>query len=65
MIQILATLGLAALALTAGVNGIPTIEAKGSKLFTSDGNQFYVKGVYILVQSVLWLYLIANQLAQA
>lgn len=23
---------------------IPTIEVKGSKFFTSDGNQFFVKG---------------------
>lgn len=54
MVQFLATLGLAALAcLTAGVNGIPTIEAKGSKLFTSDGNQFYVKGMHNLSKAML------------
>lgn len=23
---------------------LPTISAKGAKLFTSDGNQFYIKG---------------------
>jgi len=27
-----------------GVLSLPTIEAKGSKLFTSDGNQFFIKG---------------------
>ncbi|KAH7082658.1 Glucanosyltransferase-domain-containing protein [Paraphoma chrysanthemicola] len=39
---------LAALAAVAGltaVNAIPTISVKGSKFFTSEGNQFYVKGV--------------------
>jgi hypothetical protein len=38
---------LAALAAVAGltaVNAIPTISVKGSKFFTSEGNQFYVKG---------------------
>jgi hypothetical protein len=44
MVQLLATLALAAIASLSGVNAIPTIEAKGSKFFTSDGNQFYVKG---------------------
>lgn len=34
-----------ALAALATVNAIPTISAKGSKFFTSDGNQFYVKGI--------------------
>jgi hypothetical protein len=60
MVQVLTTLGLAALALTVGVNGIPTIEAKGSKLFTSDGNQFYVKGMRNSLNALLWLYLTAN-----
>jgi hypothetical protein len=27
------------------VLGIPTISTKGSKFFTSDGNQFYIKGM--------------------
>ena len=27
------------------VDAIATISAKGSKFFTSDGNQFYVKGM--------------------
>jgi hypothetical protein len=44
MVQLLATLAVAAIAGLSGVNAIPTIEAKGSKFFTSDGNQFYVKG---------------------
>jgi len=35
---------LLALALAAVTAAIPTIEVKGSKFFTSDGNQFYVKG---------------------
>lgn len=34
------------LAGAAAVAAIPTISAKGSKFFTSDGNQFYVKGSY-------------------
>ncbi len=37
---------LAALAGLSTVNAIPTISVKGSKFFTSDGNQFYVKGKY-------------------
>ena len=28
------------------VDAIATISAKGSKFFTSDGNQFYVKGMF-------------------
>jgi len=31
--------------LSAVVSAIPTIEVKGSKFFTSEGNQFYVKGM--------------------
>jgi hypothetical protein len=34
-----------ALAGLTAVHAIPTISAKGSKFFTSDGNQFYVKGI--------------------
>lgn len=33
-----------ALAGAVAVNGIATISAKGSKFFTSDGEQFYIKG---------------------
>ena len=35
------------------VDAIATISAKGSKFFTSDGNQFYVKGMlnYFLASS--------------
>jgi hypothetical protein len=33
------------LASTVTVVAIPTITAKGSKFFTSDGDQFYVKGI--------------------
>ncbi|CAO2650055.1 Nn.00g013470.m01.CDS01 [Neocucurbitaria sp. VM-36] len=36
---------LSALAGLSAVNAIPTIEVKGSKFFTSDGDQFYVKGI--------------------
>ena len=35
---------LALLAIIGFSVAIPTIEVKGSKLFTSDGYQFYVKG---------------------
>jgi hypothetical protein len=36
------------LGLLAGLaSAIPTIEVKGSKLFTSDGDQFFVKGTSI------------------
>lgn len=37
---------LGTLALLAGfVHAIPTISTKGAKFFTSDGNQFFLKGV--------------------
>ncbi|KAH7412257.1 Glucanosyltransferase-domain-containing protein [Phaeosphaeria sp. MPI-PUGE-AT-0046c] len=45
MVRISTAFALAAIAYTTGVDGIPTISAKGSKFFTSDGNQFYVKGI--------------------
>jgi hypothetical protein len=36
---------LALLGLLAGiVHAVPTISTKGSKFFTSDGNQFFLKG---------------------
>jgi hypothetical protein len=35
---------LAAIVGVTAVAAIPTISVKGSKFFTSDGNQFYVKG---------------------
>ncbi|KAL6704998.1 hypothetical protein ACN47E_007401 [Coniothyrium glycines] len=38
-------LSLLALAGVTAVNAIPTISVKGSKFFTSDGNQFFVKGI--------------------
>ena len=37
----------------AGVNAIPTITAVGSKFFTSEGNQFYIKGKS-LTPTELW-----------
>jgi hypothetical protein len=33
--------------LSAVASAIPTIEVKGSKFFTSEGNQFFVKGKHI------------------
>lgn len=41
-----AKLGLAALAVAQTAVAIPTLSAYGSKLFTSDGNQFFIKGMY-------------------
>jgi hypothetical protein len=34
--------------LASQVLAIPTITQKGSKFFTSDGNQFYIKGTVYL-----------------
>lgn len=31
------------------VHAVPTISAKGSKFFTSDGNQFFIKGGILLL----------------
>jgi len=39
------SIALGAAALATSVNGIATISAKGSKFFTSDGAQYYIKGV--------------------
>lgn len=39
------TVSLAGLAV---VNAIPTISVKGSKFFTSDGDQFFVRGKHLL-----------------
>lgn len=47
IMQLLAAVGylyVASTLLVGFVVGIPTISIKGSKLFTSDGNQFFVKG---------------------
>ncbi len=38
------------------VNAIATISVKGSKFFTSEGNQFYVKGMQV------WVLDLAHQL---
>jgi hypothetical protein len=38
----------AAAALAGVANAVPTITATGSKFFTSDGNQFFMKGTDIL-----------------
>nr|POE63018.1 1,3-beta-glucanosyltransferase gel3 [Quercus suber] len=40
-----ASLALALSGLAGVTNAIATIEAKGAKLFTSDGNQFFIKGI--------------------
>lgn len=42
MVQFVSLLALAGL--SALTSAIPTIEVKGSKFFTSEGNQFFVKG---------------------
>lgn len=34
--------------LVATVRSIPTISVTGSKFFTSDGKQFYIKGMYTI-----------------
>jgi hypothetical protein len=47
MSVIVKALCLAATLLSA-VSAIPTITAKGAKLFTSDGKQFYIKGKALL-----------------
>lgn len=46
------TTALAALTLTATSNAIPTIAAKGSKFFTSDGKQWYIKGMCLACTKV-------------
>jgi hypothetical protein len=46
MVRFLTGLALSAIAGLTGVNAIPTISVKGSKFFTSEGNQFYVKGMF-------------------
>jgi hypothetical protein len=48
MVRFLTGLALSAIAGLTGVNAIPTISVKGSKFFTSEGNQFYVKGKFWL-----------------
>jgi hypothetical protein len=45
-------------ALLTTTNAIPTITQKGAKLFTSDGNQFFLKGMYGL--SFPWRSLTTN-----
>lgn len=47
----IAAIGAALALLATSVSAISTITAKGSKLFTDDGNQFFIKGVaYQLVE---------------
>jgi hypothetical protein len=43
------TTAFAAIAGLTAVSAIPTISVKGSKFFTSEGNQFYVKGEFLLL----------------
>ena len=50
------------LAVVSSVTAIPTIEAKGSKLFTSDGQQFFIKGMIHHVQSALRITRVPNRL---
>lgn len=40
----LSTIAVAAAGLASGVSAISTIEVKGAKLFTSDGDQYFIKG---------------------
>ncbi|KAF2093724.1 hypothetical protein NA57DRAFT_61427 [Rhizodiscina lignyota] len=42
--RISTVIGVAA-GLAAGVSALPTIEVKGAKLFTSDGDQYFIKGI--------------------
>lgn len=55
--KLISTAALVAIAAVQIVSAISTIEAVGSKFFTSDGHQFYIKGNNRLtpchVQSVL------------
>ncbi|KAF1850504.1 glycoside hydrolase family 72 protein [Cucurbitaria berberidis CBS 394.84] len=52
----------AALVACRTATGIPTIEIKGSKFFTSEGNQFYVKGItYEFASSLSSSYLTNGQ----
>jgi hypothetical protein len=34
------------------VSAIPTISTKGSKFFTSDGNQFFLKGMLVDISAL-------------
>jgi hypothetical protein len=62
MVRFLTGLALSAIAGLTGVNAIPTISVKGSKFFTSEGNQFYVKGMFWLHEMYV---MVANRIRQA
>jgi hypothetical protein len=39
--------GVALTAIITAVDAVPTISTKGAKFFTSEGNQFFVKGAFL------------------
>ena len=44
LLRLVGSLVLCALTAISAVSALPTIEAVGSKFFTSDGKQFFIKG---------------------
>lgn len=46
MVSVLFNSFVAVLAILPAITAIPTITTKGSKFFTSDGNQFFIKGIH-------------------
>ena len=48
-----ASISIAVAALATSVSAIDTISIKGSKFFTSSGNQFFIKGTFVEVDSTM------------
>lgn len=46
-----------AAALLSSVLALPTIETKGAKFFTSEGNQWYIKGLSMILKTFLHMLL--------